>query len=72
MTDVEYASVNVMGITVNTYNQAAYDELSKLLLSRESVSNMQSRLLGVFQAKGAEITATVNAKTNILLGMVLE
>lgn len=71
MTDAEYAAINVVGMTSQVYNQAAYDQLSALLLSREAVSTMQSRLTGVFQAKGAEITAVVTAKTNIYLGDVL-
>lgn len=71
LTDVEYNSINFLNITSQVYNQAAYDELSKVLTSREAVSTMQKRLLGVFQAKGAEITAIETAKTNIYLGDAL-
>lgn len=71
MTDVEYSAVNVTGMTSMVYNQAAYDQLSALLLSREAVSDMQTRLYGIFLAKGAQITKVETAKTNIFLGAVL-
>lgn len=71
MTDVEYAAVNVIGMETLVYNQAAYDQLSALLLSREAVSDMQRRLYGVFLAKGGDIKEAVIAKTNIFLGAVL-
>ncbi len=71
LTDVEFASINALNITTNEYSQAAYDELSKVLLSREAVSTMQSRLVGVFKAKGTDVVAASTAKTNIYLGDVL-
>lgn len=71
LTDVEFASMNVLNITTQTYNQAAYDELSKVLVSREAVSDMQQRLIGVFKAKGTEVAPAVTAQTNILLGITL-
>ncbi len=71
LTDAEYNGINFVNITLQTYNQAAYDELSKVLLAREAVSDMQKRLLGVFTAKGATIAPAVTAKTNIYLGDAL-
>lgn len=71
LTDEEYDSINFLNLTTNVYNQAAYDELSAVLLTRESVSTMQARLLGVFTAKGASIEGAVTAKTNIYIGDVL-
>ena len=71
LTDIEYAGMNVLNITVNVYDQAAYDELAAVLEGREAVSTMQSRLVGVFKAKGAEIAALDTAKTNIYIGDVL-
>lgn len=71
LTDLEWASVNALGVTTDVYNQAAYDQMAAILLAREAVSTMQSRLVGVFQAKGAEITAIAQAKTNIYIGDAL-
>lgn len=71
LTDDEYNSINFVNMTAQVYDQAAYDQLSAVLLSREAVSTMQTRLLGVFTAKGAVITAAVTAKTNIYIGDVL-
>lgn len=71
LTDVEYASMNVLNITTNVYSQAAYDELAKVLVSREAVSTMQDRLVGIFQAKGTDVVAADTAKTNIYVGDVL-
>lgn len=71
ITDIEYAGMNLLNVTVQVYDQASYDALSALLVTRESVSTMQSRLIGVFQAKGGSITALEIAKTNIFIGDVL-
>lgn len=71
LTDEEYDSINFTGIEVQLYNQSAYDELSKILENREDVSTMQSRLLGVFQAKGASINAANTGNSQIYLGDVL-
>lgn len=71
VTDIEWAGVNALNITTNVYNQAAYDELDKILAGRDSVSTMRDRLVGVFKAKGGEITAIPQAKTNIYLGDAL-
>lgn len=71
VTDLEWASFNALNVTTNTYDQAAYDEMDKILVSRDSVSTMRDRLVGVFKAKGGEITAIEQAKTNIFIGAVL-
>lgn len=71
LTDEEYDAINFLNVTLNTYDQGSYDQLSAVLLAREAVSTMQARLLGVFTAKGATITAAVTAKTNIYIGDVL-
>lgn len=72
LTDDEYNSINFVGLEVLVYNQSAYDELTKVLSSRELVSNTQDRLTALFQAKGAEITPAQTGKSNILLGGRLE
>lgn len=71
VTDVEWASIDATGITTNTYDQAAYDQMSAILVSREAVSTMQDRLLGVFKAKGADIAGAYTGKTNIFIGAAL-
>lgn len=71
LTDIEYASMNLLNVDVQVYSQAAYDELSKVLTSREAVSDMQQRLVGVFKAKGTDVSPAITAKTNILLGIPL-
>lgn len=71
LTDQEYNGMNFVDMVAQTYNQAAYDNLSAVLLARESASTMQSRLVGVFKAKGADIKELEIAKTNIYLGDAL-
>lgn len=71
LTDAEYNGINFTKVNLNVYDQGSYDELSKVLLAREAVSDLQKRLLGVFTAKGATIAPATTAKTNIYLGDVL-
>jgi len=71
LTDPEYAAMNLLNVTEQVYNQAAYDELAKVLASRENVSTMQARLTGIFKAKGAEITQIDVSTSEIWLGGVL-
>lgn len=72
LTDVEYDSINFVSLEVQVYNQAAYDELTKVISSRELVSNTQDRLTALFQAKGADLTPAQTGKSNILIGGALE
>ena len=71
LTDVEYDSMNFLNLENGTYNQAAYDQLSAVLASRELVSTMQSRLVGFFNAKGLGVTPADVAKSEIFLGAEL-
>ena len=71
LTDQEYAGMNLLNVETQVYSQAAYDALSAVLLTRENVSQMQARLVGVFKAKGTEVNPADTAKTNILLGIPL-
>lgn len=72
LTDGEYNSINFVNITNGTYNQAAFDELSKVLASRETVSTMQKRLAGFFTSKGLDnLTVADTAKSQILVGIPL-
>lgn len=68
MTDVEFATVQA---TLPLYDQATYDDLSRILVSRESVSVYQDRLLAYYTAKGVEITPAKTGKSNIYLGDAL-
>ena len=72
LTDEEYNSINFLNIENGVYNQAAYDELAKVLEARESMSTMQERLAGFFRAKGlTELTPLDVAKSEILVGIPL-
>ncbi len=72
LTDVEYSSMNLLNVTVNVYNQAAYDELAKVLAGRELVTDMQARLVGFFQAKGLNTVTPLDvAKSEIFIGAPL-
>lgn len=72
LTDEEYTTVNVLPLTINVYNQAAYDELSKVLATRENMSTMQDRLAGFFRAKGlTSLTVADTAKSQVLVGIPL-
>lgn len=71
LTDEEYDSINFLNITNGVYNQAAYDELAKVLAARETVSDIQERLAGFFRAKGLEVAPLDTAKSEILVGLAL-
>lgn len=71
LTDVEYDSIDQTGMITNIYNQEAYDQLSAVLEGRESVSDLQARLVGLFSAKGFTVDEADLAKTNIYIGDVL-
>lgn len=71
LTDQEFDSINFLNLVTNTYNQSAYDELSKVLQNRENVSTMQVRLAGVFSAKGLDVVVRDTGKSRIFLGAAL-
>ena len=72
LTDGEYATINALPLEVNVYNQAAYDQLSKVLATREGMSTMQDRLAGFFRAKGlTTLTVADTAKSQVLVGIPL-
>lgn len=71
LTDLEYAAIDISKLTLQTYNQAAYDALSGVLSVRENVSTMQTRLIGFFAAKGFTVSPASTGKSNIFLGDAL-
>lgn len=71
LTDVEYGGIDQSGMTVQTYNQAAYDQLATVLETREAVSTMQDRLVAFFKAKGLDVVANDTAASQIYVGDVL-
>jgi hypothetical protein len=71
LTDPEYAGIDTDLLTLNTYNQAAYDALAAVLTGRDAVSTMQDRLVAFFKAKGLDVAALNTASSNIYLGSVL-
>lgn len=72
LTDDEYNSINFLDIDVNVYNQAVYDELSKILEGRESISDLHDRLVAFFKVKGTDVIPNYTGKSNIYLGSVLQ
>lgn len=72
LSDAEYNTINFLHLEVSVHNQAAYDELSKVLAERETMSTMQERLAGFFRAKGlTDLTVADTAKSEILVGIPL-
>lgn len=69
LTDVEFATVTA---TMPIYDQTSYNDISRILISRESVSVMHERLLAYYRAKGVSITPAETGKSDIFLGSVLE
>lgn len=69
LTDDEFA---VCTSEIPIYDQSTYDDLSRVLGSRDSVSVYQDRLNALYQATGASITLAKTGKSNILLGGALE
>lgn len=71
LTDQEYDSINFLELEINVYNQAAYDELAKVVNNRETMSTALTRLGGFFTAKGLEVSPASTSKTNVVMGFVL-
>jgi len=69
LTDDEFDTVTA---TMPIYDQTSYDDLSRILAARESVSVLQDRLLAYYQAKGVSINPADTGKSDIFLGSVLE
>lgn len=71
LTDDEYNSMNLLNVTNGVYDQFAYDQLAGVLTSREAVSDLHDRLVGIFRAKGFEVNAAQTGKSNIFIGSCL-
>lgn len=69
LTDDEFSSLTIVAYN---YDQATYDALLAILVEREAVSSMRSRLYHLFLAKGASINETSTAQSKIYVGSVLE
>lgn len=68
LTDPEFDTVES---TVTIYDQSTYDDLARVLATRESVSTYQDRLIAFYKAKGVDVTAASTAQSNIFIGSVL-
>lgn len=68
LTDDEWATVTA---DTPTYNHAVYDDLARILAARESMSDIQDRLVKLFAAKGVNVVPLSTAKSEIFLGAVL-
>lgn len=69
LTDNEFDSLTIQAAA---YDVETYNAIWAILDSRESISTLGDRLTYYFQAKGLEITTPSSAKSNILVGGVLE
>lgn len=69
MTDDEFATIES---ELPLYDQGTYDDLARILESREAVSVLHDRLVAYYKAKGVDITPTDTGKSDIFLGAVLE
>lgn len=69
LTDEEFSSITV---TDQNDHLAVYDALLSVLEARDSVSDMTSRLMHYFQAKGVAVSQPVLAKSNIFVGGSLD
>lgn len=68
LTDVEYATATA---TVPVYDQETYDDLSRILLSRNDVTDMQARLVSYYAARGFAVSPAQTGDSNIFIGAVL-
>ena len=68
LTDEEFDSVTAIN---PIYDQSTYNDLSRILKERESVSTLHERLNAYYKAKGVEFTPATIGKTNIYLGSPL-
>lgn len=69
LTDEEFETVTA---PLPLYDQATYDDLSRILAAREALSTVQDRLVAYYKARGVDVTPADTGKSNIYLGDVLE
>jgi hypothetical protein len=65
LTDEEFDSVEA---TAQSYNQASYDDLSRIVLARDGVSTIHDRLNYYYLARGVEIEESDTAKSEVFIG----
>ena len=69
ITDIEFATVTGFD---PVFNQKSYEDASRILAERETVSNIQERLIGLYKAKGFDVSPEAKTgKSNIFIGAVL-
>lgn len=68
LTDDEFETVEA---THPIYDQATYNDLSRILQGRENVSIFQDRLTKYYQAKGVDVAPRNTATSNIFIGSPL-
>lgn len=69
LTDVEFETV-VSEIPI--LDQNTFDDLSRILATRDLVSTYQARLLAYYTAKGVVVSTTPIPNSQIYIGDVLE
>lgn len=65
LTDAEF---NTVTAEIPLYDQTTYDDLSRILKTREGMSNMQERLTSFYTAKGVVFTPAKTGSSNIFIG----
>lgn len=68
LTDDEFDTVEA---TLPLYDQATYDDLSRICESRGSVNDSQERLVNYYNAKGVEVSEADTGSSDIFVGSVL-
>lgn len=69
LTDEEFASCTS---TIPIYDQNTYNDLANVLENRSAVTVVQDRLVAYYKARGVDVSPNDTAKSNVLLGMVLD
>lgn len=68
LTDDEFATTTSL---IPIYDQGTYDDLARVLESRESISVLKDRLVQYYKARGVDVAPKSVAKSNIYIGSVL-
>lgn len=68
LTDLEFETVTA---DIPTYNHGTYDDLARILANRESVSDIQDRLVKLFAVRGVDVVPLSTVHNEIFIGAVL-
>lgn len=68
LTDLEFATVES---TIPIYDQGTYDDLNRVLISRDAVSVYHERLIAYYKGRGVDIVPVTNGTSNVFMGAPL-